>query len=63
MNSSDLKTGKRVLSGSTSCCNCGVSMKPTETDLCDECTDSLMTLVGSDTVDMYGLPIGKAENS
>lgn len=48
--------GRRLLSDETNCIQCNKSMKPTETDLCDQCSDHLSSLVGSPAVDMYGIP-------
>lgn len=56
MNSADLYTGRRLMTGTTTCYQCNKPMKPTATDLCDECSEHLLNLVGSPTVDMYGIP-------
>lgn len=56
MNSADINTGKRLMSGTTTCYQCNKPMKPNETDLCPECSDQLSSLVGSSVVDYYGIP-------
>lgn len=56
MNSADLKTGKRLMSGTTTCYQCNKPMKPNDSDLCSECSAKLSNLVGSTVVDFYGIP-------